>query len=102
VNKIKNFFRSIKLLVASYIFKIFRRRIFAVKFVSDEEHDRRLDICEQCEHCIATIEYAPVVKMLPMMPEFMKHMHNCEKCGCVVEVKSLAVKSKCPLGLWAK
>lgn len=52
---------------------------FAV--VGDEEHRRRLDICEAC-------------------PEYDAAQNRCRKCGCFNSLKAKLESQKCPLEKW--
>ena len=48
---------------------------------TDEEAQRRYDICDWC-------------------PEFISLTKQCKKCGCFMTVKSKMKIATCPLGKW--
>lgn len=48
---------------------------------ASELRSKRLDICSKC-------------------PQFNKITTQCNKCGCIMSVKSILQKSECPLGKW--
>lgn len=47
---------------------------------ADELSKKRFAICKKCEH--------------------LTKMGRCRKCGCFMEAKSRAKKTKCPINLW--
>lgn len=49
--------------------------------ISDEEANRRLNICSNCEY-------------------FDQIQKRCKKCGCFMAVKTYLKAEKCPLGKW--
>ena len=49
--------------------------------VSDEEYERRLGICKECEYLWEG---------------------TCNKCGCYVELRAATKLSDCPYHLWKK
>lgn len=46
-----------------------------------ERRSKRLDICKGCEH-------------------FNKITTQCNKCGCIMSLKTLFPENKCPIGKW--
>lgn len=46
-----------------------------------EEIDRRISICEGCEH-------------------FIKMTKQCSKCGCFMKLKTKLTDASCPIGKW--
>lgn len=46
-----------------------------------EEIDKRISICESCEH-------------------FIKITKQCSKCGCFMKLKTKLTDSSCPIGKW--
>jgi hypothetical protein len=49
--------------------------------VSEEEKQKRLNICNSCEF-------------------FIKESQRCSKCGCYMAVKTYLKAEKCPVGKW--
>lgn len=49
--------------------------------VTDDERDRRYDICLDC-------------------PEFIRLTKQCKQCGCFMNLKTRLAASSCPLGKW--
>jgi glycosyltransferase involved in cell wall biosynthesis/predicted O-methyltransferase YrrM len=49
--------------------------------VSEEEHNRRLDICKQCDI-------------------YDSKLIRCRKCGCHINIKSKLASMVCPIGKW--
>lgn len=49
--------------------------------VSDDEYDRRLAICKECDFL---------------------HDGTCDKCGCYVELRAATKMSDCPYHYWTK
>ncbi len=47
--------------------------------VSQEEYDRRLGICKECDRLLEA---------------------TCQKCGCYVEIRALKTDSHCPAKNW--
>jgi hypothetical protein len=48
---------------------------------TEEEKQRRLDICAEC-------------------PFMTKTLKRCQKCGCMLKWKAALQGAKCPLGKW--
>jgi histidyl-tRNA synthetase len=46
-----------------------------------EEMDRRISICESCDH-------------------FIKITKQCSKCGCFMQLKTRLTNASCPIGKW--
>ena len=46
-----------------------------------EEIDRRISICESCDH-------------------FIKMTKQCSKCGCFMQLKTRLTNASCPIGKW--
>lgn len=46
-----------------------------------ELRNKRLEICNSC-------------------PEFNKVTTQCNKCGCIMSIKTIIKKTECPLGKW--
>lgn len=46
-----------------------------------ELRSKRLEICNAC-------------------PEFNKVTTQCNKCGCIMSIKTIIKKTECPLGKW--
>lgn len=53
----------------------------SVPRASDEERDRRFEICKGCEHLI-------------------KFTKQCTKCGCLMALKTKLAPASCPVGKW--
>lgn len=51
------------------------------KEISEEEFDRRMQICREC-------------------PFFNKRKEVCKKCGCFMKIKTRLENSHCPIGKW--
>jgi len=49
--------------------------------VDEEEKNRRLSICETCPH-------------------FRKKSRTCQRCGCLMNLKTLLAEAHCPDGHW--
>ncbi len=49
--------------------------------VSEDESNRRLDICKQC-------------------PELIQVTNQCKKCGCIMPIKVKLKEAVCPIGKW--
>lgn len=49
--------------------------------VDEQEHDRRLSICQACEH-------------------FDAEQNRCRRCGCYLAVKPWLQRESCPDGKW--
>lgn len=59
-------------------------------YVEPSLHQQRLGICEQCpEYTTVKIPFTSDTKV-----------HQCLKCGCVMELKTRVKWMKCPLGKW--
>lgn len=59
-------------------------------YVEPSLHQQRLGICEQCpEYTTIKIPFTSDTKV-----------HQCLKCGCVMELKTRVKWMKCPLGKW--
>jgi hypothetical protein len=52
-----------------------------MKKVSEEEFNKRLDICKKCD-------------------KFDDKSVRCKQCGCFLNIKASWNSEKCPLGLW--
>ena len=57
------------------------------KFVSNDEYNYRLDVCE------GDSQYPPCEK-------YKKETGQCMACGCFVKAKANIKKSDCPLKKW--
>ena len=58
------------------------------KFQDKIKH--RLEICGECEHFID----------FPIVHKYLKNTHQCDQCGCLMEVKVRIPGMKCPLDKW--
>lgn len=52
----------------------------SMNYVDEEEKERRLSICDTCEH---------------------KKGNKCNLCGCFLNYKTKLTNSECPLGKWS-
>ena len=52
-----------------------------IENVSDNERDRRYDLCIDC-------------------PEFIRLTKQCKQCGCFMNLKTRLSNASCPLGKW--
>lgn len=52
-----------------------------VEHVSEEERNRRFEICKQC-------------------PELITLTRQCKKCGCFMSAKTSLAAAECPIGKW--
>ena len=51
------------------------------EYVEKEESDRRMDICKAC-------------------PFLIKAINQCQKCGCIMHLKTKLKHAECPVGKW--
>lgn len=51
------------------------------KYLSDEDANKRLDICKKC-------------------PKLIKATSQCKECGCFMNLKTKMEHATCPLGKW--
>jgi len=59
--------------------------------VSDEEYNRRIEICRTCPH------FTP---NNPDLPERARQQERCTLCGCYMKYKSKLRSQHCPEGKW--
>lgn len=57
--------------------------------ISYAERDRRLSVCSLCQDRIVTT-----------IPFSKRSIIRCGRCGCVLAVRALISKMKCPIGKW--
>lgn len=57
-------------------------QIKKVKTVSEEEYNRRMDLCRQCEALV--------------------YDTTCKHCGCIVQIKAKLEHARCPFPYHAK
>jgi hypothetical protein len=50
------------------------------EYVDEEVQKSRYDLCEGCEHLMAT--------------------KQCSQCGCMMPIKTKLLHAKCPVGKW--
>lgn len=58
-----------------------------LKISSQQEQERRLSICRECEYLLK-------------IPGSSKFVGTCKKCGCFMDAKVKFVQSSCPVGKW--
>lgn len=52
-----------------------------IEYVTSDDHQRRLEICRSCEH-------------------LRKPLNQCEKCGCLMDLKTKLLGAQCPIQKW--
>jgi len=53
-----------------------------ITLVSNNERNRRYDLCQACEH--------------------LTEMKTCTHCDCIMPVKTVWADAECPIGKWDK
>ena len=70
--------------LAKFAFDLIKHTITSQEafLVSDEVVEKRIKICQKCEHYDMT-------------------QHRCKECGCFLGIKSRMAPESCPIGLWS-
>lgn len=51
------------------------------EYTTESKANQRLEICKEC-------------------PFYIKLTHQCQKCGCIMNVKTKLLHASCPIGRW--
>lgn len=89
-NLLKNSANAIKSVVKTEILRIDR--------VTDEEYDRRLNICRSCPGNHAVFKDNKLYTCGPMLKSAMQSGES--TCGCILDKKARDSKQHCPFNYW--
>jgi len=62
--------------------------------LSDDDYQKRMDICSGCEHYIETFVHED--------SDEKELVHACKECGCILEDKCRDIMSSCPIKKWGQ
>lgn len=68
--------------------------------VSDEEFNRRLDICKQCPSGFVTLDKSGDVKRCGKIDDIYNQRGEKKPCGCILTKKARDQNEHCPMGHW--